>query len=276
MSKFLAAILVLMSFATWAGPLVQFRTSLGNLDVELYEDKPVTVANFEQYVKTGLYQDLFFHRLVPGFIVQSGGFVVGNAHTPSAAVYSVPTFGDITNEFNVGSRYSNTFGTIAMAKTAAGPDTANSQFFFNLANNSANLDNQNGGFTVFGHLLRGTNILNRFNFPASPTNHIYIYSYADPFSQLPFLRTNQTLDDLIYVDISLLNVQVQQTNTDWQISWNSVQGKTNIVEWTLLTNRPPIWTSLLLTNGTGSNMSVLDKSAGNTKRFYRVRVDYSH
>ena len=64
---------------------------------------------------------------------------------------------NIDNEFNVGPLIHNTFGTLAMAKTAGEPDSAASAFFFNLADNSSTLDNENGGYTVFGQVISGSN-----------------------------------------------------------------------------------------------------------------------
>src|SRR5206468_11994492 len=108
-------------------------------------------------------------------VVQGGGFLIGdpastNAFSATNAnIYSVPSFGPITNEFNVGRRLTNSFGTIAMAKLAGNPNSASSEWFFNLANNTG-LDSQNGGFTVFGRVNRGTNLLTFFN---SLNNSIY-------------------------------------------------------------------------------------------------------
>ncbi|MDB6031763.1 MAG: peptidyl-prolyl cis-trans isomerase cyclophilin type [Verrucomicrobiales bacterium] len=272
---FWLCLLLLLSFSASAGPLVQFRTVLGDIDVELEDDKPVTTQNFLGYVQRGDYQNTFFHRLVPGFIVQGGGYLVLFRGTPFASFVRPPEYPSITNEFNVGRKLSNNFGTLAMAKTEAGPDTAAAEWFFNLANNSTNLDNQNGGFTVFGHIVRGTNILQRFNNPAAATNHIFIYNFGEPFTSLPVLTTNAAYDDLIYMDISLLNVQVKLgTNKVRQISWKSVAGKTNFVEYTLFTNKPPTWFNLATTNGNGTNYMVTDSSTNNSRRFYRVRVAY--
>src|SRR5439155_13923276 len=62
-----------------AGTLAQFRTSFGDIDVELYDqDKPVTVQNFVRYVQSGAYSNMFLHRCIPGFIVQGGGFSTTN------------------------------------------------------------------------------------------------------------------------------------------------------------------------------------------------------
>ncbi len=281
---------LLLSFNAPAGVLVQFRTTAGNIDVELYnQDKPVTVQNFIRYVKGGLYQNMFLHRCIPGFIVQGGGFGVTDPTSTNVfwpdGVYFVPTFGPITNEFNVGRRLTNSFGTIAMAKSDGNPNSATSQWFFNLANNSANLDNQNGGFTVFGRVVRGTNVLNFFNSLdkaasiglVDMTNWVGNTFFGQTFSDLPVFYAGffpPPYTKLIYVyDISLLDVQVQRlTNRTELVSWNSVAGKTNYVEFT--TNMPPIWQKLTVTNGTGATFQVIDPATNSPRRFYRVRVDY--
>ena len=274
MCRILWPILLLSAFTSWGGPLVQFRTVYGDIDVELFEDKPVTTQNFIRYVQSGLYKDMFFHRLVPRFVLQGGGVYVADRHTNPSFFY-VPTFPAITNEYLVGRRLSNLFGTIAMAKVGSDPNSATSQFFFNLTNNAANLDNQNGGFTVFGKALRGTNVLNRFNFPSAPTNHITIYNYGSPLDSTPMLSTSQTYEDLVYVDISLLNVQVKLgAAKQREISWVSFAGRSNFVEYTFLTNMPPKWFPMATNIGNGTTNTVIDASPSNTNRFYRVRVDY--
>ena len=145
----------------FGGTLAQFRTSLGDIDVELYDlDKPATVRNFLRYVQGGLYTNMFCHRYVPGFVMQGGGYFVSTGTNGSPQFAEVTKLPALTNEFNVGRRFSNLFGTIAMAKAANDPNSATSEWFFNLADNSTNLDNQNEGFTVFGHVVDGTNVLN--------------------------------------------------------------------------------------------------------------------
>jgi len=278
------------SAAAQAGTLAQFRTTVGDLDVELFDqDKPVTVQNFLSYVRGGLYQNMFFHRCLPGFIVQGGGEAVADPTSLDsfAQYFGVQEFPPITNEFNVGPRNSNTYGTIAMAKISGNPNSASSGFFFNLADNGPNLDVQNGGFTVFGRVVRGTNVLENFNgrnkailagiqdltlwYPNNPN--------AALFSDLPVSYDGPTYPryiDLTYVfDISLLNIQVQLgTNRVPQISWQSVAAQTNYVEYTALTNRPPQWSVLGWKIGDGNVMTVTDTNTNFTKRFYRVRVDY--
>ena len=126
--------------------IVRFDTVLGTIDVRLYDTAtPQTVNNFLNYVTDGDYDDSFVHRSVPGFVVQGGGFTFDN----STGVANVPTDPPVQNEPGI----SNVRGTIAMAKLGGDPNSATSQWFFNLADNSSNLDNQNGGFTVFGRVL---------------------------------------------------------------------------------------------------------------------------
>jgi cyclophilin family peptidyl-prolyl cis-trans isomerase len=266
-----------------AGTLAQFRTTFGDIEVELYDqDKPATVQNFIHYVQSGLYTNEFSHRLLPGFVLQAGGFVVTNRGTTNSSTVAVPAYAPVTNEFNTGKFYSNVFGTIAMAKTSD-PNSATSQFFFNLADNSASLDNTNnsGGFTVFGQAVAGTNVLGRFNRfqnwtypwtnPPQPTNLVLYQYYASPFDTLPLLYPSVTDSNLVFLDISLLTVQIAATaNGTCDVSWNSVAGMTNYVEFT--THFPPVWQLLLATNGNGSAMTTTDSTTNNTRRFYRVRV----
>ena len=111
---------------------------------------PATVSNFLNYVNDGDYNNSIIHRSVPNFIVQGGGFTV-NPDDPAATPPEIPADDPVVNEFSADR--SNTRGTIAMAKLGDNPNSATNQWFFNLGNNSENLDNQNGGFTVFGEVL---------------------------------------------------------------------------------------------------------------------------
>jgi len=123
--------------------VARIETVFGNIDILLFrETAPVTVANFLNYAQSGRYDETFFHRLVSDFVLQGGGFLADSNFTP------IDTDPPIINEFNL----SNLFGTVAMAKLGGDPNSATSQFFFNLADNSGNLDTQNGGFTVFGEI----------------------------------------------------------------------------------------------------------------------------
>jgi cyclophilin family peptidyl-prolyl cis-trans isomerase len=281
----LAALFLLWNLSLgWAGTLAQFRTVYGDIEVELYDrQKPITVQNFISYVQTGRYGNTFFHRCEPNFVLQGGGYLVLDRTSTNLfqQFYSVATFPPVTNEFGVEPFISNTYGTIAMAKMAD-PNSATSQFFFNTANNGGSLDNTNnsGGFTVFGRVISGTNILNGFN-TRSLWNGIVDLTYwysstnAIPFKELPVTYSGAAPPrymDLIFVDVTLLQVQVTAMDPNNRtISWNSVASLTNVVEYT--TNFPPVWTTLATTNGTGSRISVTD-TASSPDRFYRIRVLY--
>jgi cyclophilin family peptidyl-prolyl cis-trans isomerase len=271
-----AAHLLMPLMACGAGTLAQFRTPFGDMTVELFaEDKPVTVENFIRYVKGGFYHDMFIHRCDPGFVIQGGGYFITN-RTTMPLIMSVPKFGPITNEYNVGQRYSNEYGTLAMARRGGFTNSATSEWFFNLTNN-AFLDSVDGGFTVFGKVVDGTNVLNEFRGfrPFSPTNTIVDLRAAlgnAAFGELPVLSTNVDYNALIYCDIALLDAPVVLTiNQQREISWNSLGGRVNDVEFT--TGLPSVWQILIRTNGTGGTLTVTDPGAGDSRRFYRVRVE---
>jgi uncharacterized protein (TIGR03437 family) len=126
-------------------PVVRFQTNLGAIDVELFADvAPKTVANFLNYMDRGAYTNSIIHRSVANFVIQGGGFRFNGDD-----IVSIPQDAPVVNEYKV----SNTRGTIAMAKLGDNPNSATNQWFFNTRDNSANLDAQNGGFTVFGKIV---------------------------------------------------------------------------------------------------------------------------
>ena len=126
------------------------ETPLGDIEIELLEeDAPKTVANFLNYVNNGRYEKTFIHRNVADFIIQGGGFIFD-----ADAISAVSKFPAVENEFKV----SNTKGTLAMAKLDGDPNSATSSWFINLEDNSENLDNQNGGFTVFAKVVSGLDV----------------------------------------------------------------------------------------------------------------------
>jgi cyclophilin family peptidyl-prolyl cis-trans isomerase len=255
-----------------AGTFVQFRTSIGDIEIELYdEDKPVTVTNFLYYVKKGYTNDMFIHRFVPNFVIQGGLSYVANRQTYPSLQY-ISTRPAIVNEYSIGRTFSNTNGTIAMARIGGVVNSATSQWFINLGNNSG-LDNVDGGFTVFGRTIRGFDVLAAFS--SNSPQKIWRYSLgSQPFTELPatrFTTGSLTYDDLVYVDITLLNVRLTDIGTGKQIVWRSVKDKINYVEYTSVF--PPVWQLLASPVGNGNDMAVTDTS-GDPKRFYRVRVNY--
>ena len=139
------------STGSYAGnTIVRFDTTLGDIDVELFDTAtPLSVTNFLTYVTSDRYDGTFLHRSEADFVVQGGGFSL----TPDIFNISiVPQDPPVLNEPGI----SNVRATIAYAKLPGDPDSATSQWFFNLVDNSANLDVQNGGFTVFGQVINNT------------------------------------------------------------------------------------------------------------------------
>lgn len=129
--------------------MIRLETNFGNIDIELdYKNAPVTAENFEQYVKDGHYGGLIFHRVIPGFMIQGGGFKPG--------MNEVPTRDPIRNEANNG--LSNEKYTISMARTPD-PHSASAQFFINVADNKFldfKNETMNGwGYAVFGKVVAG-------------------------------------------------------------------------------------------------------------------------
>ncbi|WP_133471913.1 peptidylprolyl isomerase [Paraglaciecola marina] len=143
------AALCLVSISSYA-TIVEIRTSLGDIEVNLFDDAtPETVENFLSYVNSGAYANVVVHRSVTGFIIQSGGYEYsGSAAAGEVPLDTIETGPAVINE----PVYSNLRGTIAMAKLSGSADSATSQWFINLADNSSNLDTQNSGFTVFGQV----------------------------------------------------------------------------------------------------------------------------
>jgi len=136
-------------------PMVLISTSLGDIKVELYEDKaPVTVKNFLTYVNDKFYDGTVFHRVIPGFMIQGGGFDKDmNQKSTKAA---------IKNE--AGNGLKNDDGTIAMARTSV-VDSATAQFFINVKDNAFlnhRDETQAGyGYTVFGKVVDGMDVVRK-------------------------------------------------------------------------------------------------------------------
>jgi len=131
-------------------PRVVIKTNEGDITLQLFADKaPITVANFLDYADSGFYKGTIFHRIIPNFMIQGGGF------TPD--MKEKETREPIANESK--NRLHNTRGTIAMARTSD-PDSATSQFFINQRTN-LRLDwaPGNEGYTVFGEVIQGMDIV---------------------------------------------------------------------------------------------------------------------
>jgi len=184
------------------GTVVRFTTNQSEpnnlIYIELFDQAgpnrtrttPLTAANFLAYANAGEYNNTFIHRSVPGFVVQGGGFTVTSAQ-PGILIGSVTQFPAVVNEPKPAesSVANNVRGTIAMAKLGSDPNSATNQWFFNLADNSFGpngldngrdgLDNQNGGFTVFGRVL-GNGMA-----AVDAIAQVPRFGYASPFDTIP-------------------------------------------------------------------------------------------
>lgn len=133
---------------------VTMETSKGTIRLELYPDKaPASVENFVKYVKKGHYDGTIFHRVIPGFMIQGGGY------TPK--LEEKPTDDPIKNESDNGLK--NERGTIAMARTGD-PDSATSQFYINVGEVNSSLDYPNAmgsGYAVFGKVTEGMDVADK-------------------------------------------------------------------------------------------------------------------
>lgn len=186
MQKLSAVFLFLVLLFALATPveaqntLVRVETSLGSFDVELFDsDAPATVANFLKYMRDGDYENSLIHRSVSAFVIQGGGFY--HAEGEPNDFPSVPTDPPVVNEPGI----SNLRGTIAMAKVNGQPNSATSQWFINVEDNTE-LDTDNGGFTVFGQVVGdGMAVVDLLN-------SIQAFNFSDPFSSLPLIAARTT------------------------------------------------------------------------------------
>lgn len=135
-----------------AEPLIVMETSKGTITIELYDDRaPVSCENFRKYVQDGFYDGLIFHRVIPGFMIQAGGFEPGMKKRKTRK----PIFNEADNGLK------NRRGTLSMARTAS-VNSATAQFFLNV-NDNRSLDHrgmtQAGyGYAVFGRVVEGMDV----------------------------------------------------------------------------------------------------------------------
>ncbi|WP_417655612.1 peptidylprolyl isomerase [Pseudoalteromonas atlantica] len=143
MKKCLIGSLLAFSCFTSQATIVEMQTSHGVIELNLFDQQvPNTVANFLSYIEDDAYNQTVIHRSVSDFVIQGGGFTFTDELVP------ITTKPAVVNEPVL----SNVKGTIAMAKLANDENSATSQWFFNMVDNSEALDTQNGGFTVFGQI----------------------------------------------------------------------------------------------------------------------------
>lgn len=154
LKKASVAISLLAASSAWAAnPIVDVDTTMGDFKIELYSEKaPKTVANFLKYVDDGSYVGTQFHRVIPGFVVQGGGF------DKNFTQLSTP-YGEVVNESKNG--LSNQQATLAMARTA-NPDSATRQFYINLTDNSSlDASPYKAGYTVFAKVIEGYDVVKK-------------------------------------------------------------------------------------------------------------------
>jgi cyclophilin family peptidyl-prolyl cis-trans isomerase len=154
-AMFLGSTLISLSDMLWGGnrnldTIIVLVTSMGNIEIALAtKEAPITTSNFLSYVEDDFYDDTVFHRVMPGFMIQGGGFIATGNQKITGDPIVLESDNDLTNKR----------GTIAMARTSV-PDSATSQFFINLVDN-ANLDKSAGsdGYAVFGEVVEGMDVV---------------------------------------------------------------------------------------------------------------------
>ena len=167
-----------------ANPQVVLDTSEGKITIELLnKEAPLSVANFIEYTKSGFYNGTVFHRVIPNFMIQGGGF--------TADLGQKETRGTLKNEANNGLR--NLRGTVAMARRSE-PDSATAQFFINLSENNF-LDHQDEtnagwGYAVFARVTAGMDVVDKIAATATTT----VGPLSDVPAQAIIIKSVQLLD----------------------------------------------------------------------------------
>ncbi len=154
-AMFLGTTLISLSDMLWGGnkkvdTIVVLTTSMGNIEIKLAtKEAPVTTENFLSYVGEDYFDGLIFHRVIPGFMIQGGGFAPDGTEKTTGDPIALESDNGLKNER----------GTVAMARTS-NPDSATSQFFINLVDN-AFLDKSSGsdGYAVFGEVVEGMDVV---------------------------------------------------------------------------------------------------------------------
>ncbi|PCJ23310.1 MAG: peptidylprolyl isomerase [SAR86 cluster bacterium] len=185
----------------YGNTIVRVSTSVGDYSIELFDDiTPGTVTNFLNYVNSGRYNGTVIHRSEPGFVIQGGWMLYDDAQ---ASFFTIATDPNIANEFNL----SNIRGTLAMAKQGGDPNSANSQWFINLTDNSF-LDSDNGGFTVFGKVLGdGMDVVDAIsNLPR------WILTANSPFPTIDFNGANLSNANMVNVTMSVVEQSPEPAN----------------------------------------------------------------
>ena len=191
---FLAS-LMLASAGASAQTVVQVQSNLGEFYLQLFDSvAPRTVRNFINYVITERYDNSIVHRAEPGFVIQGGQLTIPEGST---TIGFLPVGPVIENEFSV----SNTRGTIAMARVGGQIDSATSQWFINLADNSG-LDQVDEGFTVFGQVLGdGMQVVDAI----SNLQRVSLSGLSFPLPVTNFDGTNLLRENLVILDMNIVS-----------------------------------------------------------------------
>jgi cyclophilin family peptidyl-prolyl cis-trans isomerase len=213
-------------------------TTKGAFDIIFYPTvTPLTVDNFIDYMDAMKYDDTFFHRAPSGFVLQGGGY----KHTTADGYRRVVTFPTVNNEPGI----SNVQGTVAMAKLGTDPNSATSQFFVNLGDNSASLDAQNGGFTVFGRVpASGMTVINLIR--ALPIRN---YSITTDFGA-------ESLTDVPTIDVTT----APPTLNPAKLVKITSTGPAPMLTYQVVSAQPTIATATV----TGTDVTITGVAAGNT------------
>jgi cyclophilin family peptidyl-prolyl cis-trans isomerase len=199
------------AFSYVINPRVTVQTSMGTVVVELYPDQaPVTVANMLAYTNAGFYTSTLFHRVIPGFMDQGGGYTAGAA----GMVYKTPTYSAIPLESNNG--LINLRGTMAMARTAVA-DSATSQFFINQADNLfLNYSSSaSPGYAVFGRVVSGLAVID--SIAVAPRS-----ASDQPTTDITITSVQQTLaGSALAAAGSTISVSDLEAGASWRYSLDS-------------------------------------------------------
>lgn len=165
---------LLLLGTAYAGPVVEMKTSLGTIQIELNEDKaPLTVNNFLAYVDKEFYDGTIYHRVIRNFMIQGGGFDLSEKRKDPLA--------PIKNEASNGLK--NQRGSISMARTGV-VDSATSQFFINLVdNNSLNhrgTSSRDFGYAVFGQVIDGMDVVEKIGKVKTISKSSLFRNYPEP------------------------------------------------------------------------------------------------
>ncbi len=242
-----------LEYPAAADDYARISTPLGDIYVQfLTADAPLTVANFKSYLATDstpaanlakTYDGTFIHRAIPGFIVQGGGY------RPVAGLPPLEKRDPVQNEFKA----ANTRGTLAMAKSPPPPgqepddasiNSATTEWFFNLADNRENLDNQNGGFTAFARVLgNGMRIVDTI----ANLNQLDLNGPAttDAFDNLPYYNVQRGQTELQFFNLLPIN-------TLRAIPASAVPAelrKTPVIKYTVLSNTRPAAAKATISKG---------------------------